>query len=76
MTLSEVCTWSYVRACSYTNLDIKTLLVNLELLQLLTVSHGQDGLGFVWVVCSHGRQTQDNFGSWNISQPQLTVYSV
>jgi hypothetical protein len=28
------------------------------------------------VVCSLGQQGQDNFGSWDISQPQLPLYDV
>ena len=53
LSLSNVCTWCYVRACSYTHLGSKTFLANLEFFLLIMATQCQKGLRFVWVVCSH-----------------------
>lgn len=50
-----------------------TLLADVGLLHLIVACHNQKGLRSVWAVCSHGQQEQDDFGSWNHSQPQITL---
>lgn len=64
---------AYVRACSWTDLGPKTLLADLEFLLLIMAPHEQKGLIFVGAVYSHGQQGQDDFGSWDLSQPLLTM---
>ena len=68
--------WSYMRICSCTNLSPKTLLANLEFLLVIKDGHGQKGLRFVVLSALMSNKGQDNFGSWNLLQPQLTLYDV
>ena len=70
----ELCTWCYMTACSCANLDPQMLLAKLEFLLFIMASHGQRGWDFCGL--SHRQQEQDNFGSWNLSQPQLTLYDI
>ena len=76
LSLWNVCTWCYVRACIYTHLCSKTFLANLEFFLLIMCTQGQRGLRFVWVLCSHEQEGQDNVGSCKLSHHQLKLYDV
>ena len=56
----RICSWCYTRACSYTNLGPRHLWPTWS----------------SYFVGSLRQQGQDNFGSCNLSQSQLTLYNV
>jgi hypothetical protein len=71
LTLNEML--SLWKSCTWCPL-LYQLLANLEF--FLWFWPWSKGLRLVWVVCSLRQQGQENFGTWNLSQPQLTLYNV